>query len=381
MQNRMKLFFSAVLLIIMILSMVTPAFAAETETTTEPPAESTTEPSAEPTTEPTTAPTTEGVHTHNWQRIEADSQFHTVVCTDCGESKTVTHRMSAGVCTVCGYETHTHIMQYVGGAVYDSQHETKCTSCSATGLEQHTYGSDDKCTVCGAERPCEHQWTCNGAQYGNQHVLICACGETMHAPHSWTWNAAGNYAVCTVCQLKDSGHWHKYIYPNGTQCIECGYYKGTVKSETQPNETEPSETQPKGTAPAETEPAETEPVGAESSDTSPTETEPVDTEPVETEVTETNPTEVASGEANPAVTEPEASDTTDEEDGEVDSQSDGSALVWVVAVVSIAAGLTTGLFLWKKKILLSKVASDPLVRLVVIKKREWLESNDSSHFL
>ena len=368
MQNRIKLFLSAVLLIIMILSMVTPAFATETEPATE---HIHTWETLSATTDmhfmicSTCNETQSGphtfnseeicivcgryVHTHKWQRIEADPQFHTIVCTGCGESQTVTHSMSGGVCTVCGYETHTHTMQYAGGAIYQSQHETKCTSCDAIGLEEHTYGSDGKCTVCGAERPCEHQWTYNGEQINNQHVLICACGQTKREPHSWTWNAAGNYAVCTVCGLKDSGHSHRYIHPDRTYCIECGYYRGTGESATQPNgtgsaETEPAETEPVDTEPAETEPAETEPVGTE-----PAETEPTETEPIETEPTETNPAEVASGEANPAETEPEASETIDEEDGEVDSQSDGSTLVWVVAVVSIAAGLTAGLFLWKKK--------------------------------
>ncbi|MBR4108779.1 MAG: hypothetical protein IKK41_00425 [Oscillospiraceae bacterium] len=378
MQNRTKLFISAVLLIIMILSMVTPALATETERTTEHVHTWTTLSAKkdrhylfcttcnETQDEPHTFNSEEicivcgnYFHTHKWQRIEADLQFHTVVCTGCGESETVTHRMREGVCTVCGYETHTHVMQYVGGATYDSGHEMKCTSCSTIGTEDHTYGSDDKCTVCGRERPCEHQWTYNGAQSNKGHVLSCTCGRTMSEPHSWTWNATGNYVACTVCRLKDSGHFHIYIYPDGTHCIECGYYRGTVESKNQPNGTEPAEIGPAETEPAEIGPAETEPVDTKPAKTEPVDTKlaeiepvdtlPVETEPVETEPTETNPTEVTSGEADPEETETEASDTFDEEDGEVNSKPDGSTLIWVVAVVSIAAGLITGLFLWKKK--------------------------------
>jgi hypothetical protein len=299
--------------------------------------------------------------------------------------------MSADVCTVCGYKTHTHIMRYAGGAIYLYNHELKCTSCSSTSIEDHTYGSDDKCTVCGAERPCEHQWVCNGEQYFDQHVLTCACGQTKNEPHSWKWNAGGNYAVCTVCWLKDSGHWHTYFYPNGTHCLECDYEKSphiwrygnsfdqnnhvlrcahcgitqseahciepngsclvcgypnkeTVETETQPKETEPTESKPVETEPTETEPTESKPV-----ETEPTETEPTESKPVETEPTETEPTEVASSEANPTEKTPEASETIDKEDGEAGSQSDDSTLVWVVAVVSIAAGLTAGVLLWKKK--------------------------------
>ena len=229
-------------------------------------------------------------------------------------------------------------MQYVGGEVYQNRHTLECMYCDAIKLEEHTYGSDDKCTVCGAERPCEHQWVPNGEQYEGMHVLVCTCGQTMHEPHSWTWNAAGKYAVCTVCETRE-GHWHKYFHPGGVVCIECGYNRSTGGSGTPPSGTEPAETEPAETEPAETKPAETEPA----------KTEPIETEPAETEPTETKPAEVASGEANPAETETEASETIDEEDGKVDSQSDGSTPVWVVAVVFVAAGLTIGLFLWKKK--------------------------------
>jgi hypothetical protein len=221
--------------------------------------------------------------------------------------------------------------------------------------------------------------------------MVCACGQTMTKPHSWTWNAEGEYAVCTACLLKDSGHSHKYIYPDGTRCIECGYEKtphiwrygnsfsqdhhvmvckhcgitesqlhcfvshgtcfvcgyssrGTVASENQPIGTKPAEIQPSEMKPAETKPAESKPVDAEL-----TEKEPTESEAVEAELTVTDPTEVASIETDPTEIKPEASGTIDEEDTEADSQSDSSAPVWVVAAILIAAGLSAGLILWKKK--------------------------------
>ena len=357
MQKRMKMFLSAAVLIIMILSMVTPAFSTETEPTTEHTHTWQTLSATksghyltcticyEMLDEPHTFNSEEicivcgrYFHTHKWQRTAAGPQFHTVVCTDCGESQRVTHSMSGDVCTVCGYETHTHIMEYVGGKAYLLQHEMHCTLCDATSFEAHTYGSDDKCTVCGAERPCDHQWVPNGEQYQDRHILVCTCGETMPEPHSWTWNAEGKYAICAVCGTRE-GHWHKYFYPDGTICIECGYDRSTGGSVTPPSGTEPAGTEPAATEPVETEPAETEPA----------ETEPATTEPIETEPTETNPNEVASGEANPPETEPEASETIDEEDGEADSQPEGSKPIWIAAVVSAVVALTVGLFLWKKK--------------------------------
>lgn len=368
MQNRTKLFISTVLLIVMILNMVTPALATETELTTEHVHTWTTSSATknrhylfcttcnETQDEPHTFNSEEicivcgkYFHTHKWQRVEADDIFHTVVCTGCGESQTVTHRMQGDVCTICGYETHTHVMQYVGGATYDSGHEMKCTSCSTIGTEDHTYGSDDKCTVCGRERPCEHQWTYNGAQSNKGHVLSCTCGRTMSEPHSWIWNASGKYVDCTVCGLKDSGHVHLYFYPDGTNCIECGYQKGTAGSENQSNRIESeagsAKTEPVDTKPVEIKPADTVPV-----ETEPVDTAPVETESVETEPTETNPTEVTSGEADPEETETEAHDTFAEEDREVNSKPDRSTLIWVVAIVFVAAGLITGLLLWKKKL-------------------------------
>ena len=64
-------------------------------------------------------------------------------------------------------------------------------------------------------------------------------------------------------------------------------------------------------------------------------------------------TEPATEPAKPEPTEPEPIETEPETIGEenknVDARSDGSTLIWVVAVVFIAAGLIVGLFLWKKK--------------------------------
>ena len=209
MQNRTKLFISAVLLIIMILSMVTPALATETERTTE--------------------------HVHTWTTLSATKDRHYLFCTTCNETQDEPHTFnSEEICIVCARYFHTHKWQRI-----------------EADLQFHT-------------------------------VVCTGCGES---------------------------------------------------------ETEPVDTKPAKTEPVDTKLAEREPV----------DTLPVETEPVETEPTETNPTEVTSGEADPEETETEASDTFDEEDGEVNSKPDGSTLIWVVAVVSIAAGLITGLFLWKKK--------------------------------
>ena len=378
MQNRTKLFINVVLLIVMILSMVTPALATETELTTEHVHTWTTSSATknrhymycttcnETQNEPHTFNSEEicivcgeYFHTHKWQCIEADSQFHTVICAGCGRSQESTHQIQGDVCTICGYEEHTHSMQYVGGATYDYSHEMKCTSCSTIGTEDHTYGSDDKCAVCGRERPCEHQWTYNGAQSNKGHILSCTCGETMSEPHNWKWIATGKYVNCTVCGLKDSGHIHLYYYPGGTYCLECGYHKGTAKSENQSNRTESeaghAKTESVDTKPVETEPVETEPAETEPADTVAVETEaldivPVETDSVETAPTETNPTEVTSGEADQAEAEKEVLVTFDEEDGKVDSKPDGSALIWVAAIVFIAAGLIVGLLLWKKNL-------------------------------
>ncbi len=368
MQKRSKLFISAVLLIIMILSMATPTLAMETEVTTEHIHTWTTLNATknrhyrycttcnETQDEPHTFNSEEicivcgyYFHTHKWQCIEADSQFHTVVCSGCDKSQTSTHRMQGDICTICGYEVHTHIMQYVGGKTYDHRHEMKCTSCSTISTEDHTYGSDDKCTVCGRERPCEHQWTYNGEQSNEEHILACTCGRTQTESHSWIWNATGRYVNCTVCGIKDSGHVHLYFYPDGTHCIECGYEKGTGGYRYQPNGTE-SEVGLAKTEPVDTKTTNTEPVGTVPSNTVSVDTAPIETESVETEPTETKPTEVTGSEADPEEAKTEASDTVNEEDEEANSKFDGSALIWVTSIVTIAAGLIIGLLLWKKKL-------------------------------
>ena len=333
MQNRTKLFINVVLLIVMILSMVTPALATETELTTEHVHTWTTlnatknrhylycttcnETQNEPHTfnsEEICIVCGEYFHTHKWQCIEADTLFHTVICASCGKSQESTHHIQGDVCTICGYEELTHIMQYVGGASYDYGHEMKCKFCSTIGSEDHTYGSDDKCTVCGKERPCEHQWTYNGVQSNREHVFSCTCGSTKSEPHDWKWNATGKYVNCKVCGLKDSGHIHLYFYPNGTNCIECGYRKGTAGSENQSNITESeagrTKTESVDTKPVETEPADTVAVETEALDIVPVETDSVETAP-----TETNLTEVTSGEADQAEAEKEVLDTFDEDAG------------------------------------------------------------------
>ena len=367
MRKRMKLLLSEAVLIVMILSMATPVFSAETEPTTEHThtwrtlsASSSKHYLActgcnETLDEPHTFNSEEicvvcgrYFHTHKWQRTAADSQFHTVVCTVCGESQTVTHSMDGDVCTVCGYETHTHIMEYAGGECYQHEHVMHCTLCDATGIEEHTYGSDDKCTVCGMDRPCDHQWVPNGEQYYDQHVLACTCGQTMHEPHSWTWNSAGQYAICTVCETRE-GHWHKYVAPDGSICIECGYDRSTRGPEAPPSGTGSAGTGPAATEPVETEPAETEPAATEPIVTEPAATEPTETESAETEPAETNPEEGIGSETDPPETEPETSEAVDKEDENADAQPEGSTPIWIAAVVTAAVALTAGLFLWKKK--------------------------------
>ena len=368
MQSRRKLFVGAVLLIFMILSMVTSALATETEVATEHVHTWTTSSATKDrhylfcttcneTQDDSHTFNSEEIcvvcgryfHTHKWQRIDADSQFHTIVCDGCDVTRTVTHDIRGGVCTVCGYEEHTHIMQYVGGKTYDLYHSTKCMFCSTVGSEEHTYGNDDKCTVCGRERPCEHQWAYSGETSGKGHILSCTCGKTENESHSWTWNASGKYVDCTVCGLKDSGHVHMYFYPDGTHCIECGYCKDTAGSGNQSNRTE-SEAGSAKTEPADTKSAKTEPADTKSAETEPADTVPVETELVETEPTETKPTEVTGGETDPEETETEVPDIFDEEDGEAASKPDSSIAIWVViSGAVVAVGLIAGLILWKKK--------------------------------
>lgn len=119
MQNRIRILLSMVLALAIILSLATGALATEQE------------------------------HVHNWQRTKADVMFHTMVCSDCGESKTITHTFdSAECCTVCGYQEHEHVWQY-GGEFYDYSQKLTCTKCDSTSTAAHNYGSDGICHVCG----------------------------------------------------------------------------------------------------------------------------------------------------------------------------------------------------------------------------------------
>lgn len=290
-------------------------------------------------------------HTHNWQRTSADDQFHTVVCSGCNTSQTLTHSFSAaGVCSDCGYTYHEHIWQYTQGENYDDSHGMHCTQCSAISEEDHVYGGDGKCVVCGNSPPHEHQWKWDGnkSNYLWDHFVVCSCGATTTERHNffaWDGLAGDNYGhreLCGVCGFA----WileHRYdpAYFNGKYCVVCNYPgPATTVPTVRPNETTPGETGPAGSEPNETAPAETRPAGGEPNETAPAETKPAgsdqnETSSVETEIAETQAKEMECVESEPTQSESPSSETTSQNSEKKDSRHSSS--IWVTGAVILAA--------------------------------------------
>lgn len=307
---------------------------------------------------------TEQEHTHNWQRVWSDDQFHNMVCSGCGEEKTVTHtKDSEGICTVCGHTPHEHIWQYTDGENYSYNHGLHCTQCAARSFEDHTYGDDGKCTVCGNAPPHEHQWEWDGKKstYLNFHFMVCSCGGTATEDHRWeldgkTQTMNSHKMVCGVCgyEMRFGHSYHASVY-NGERCAVCGYpgegdtEPGNNSNQTRPEGTRPPETEPEDTIPVETKPAETEPEDTAPVETEPIETEPEDTTPVETTSAETQAEETESAEGASTQTKPTSAETTPQNAAKENSQSRGS--VWVLAVGSlvIVGCLGAVVFFAKKK--------------------------------
>lgn len=171
---------------------------------------------------------TEAEHEHSYQCVGYDSQFHTMVCSICGDSRTTTHTYTE-VCTVCGYTEHKHIWQF-SGETYSDQHGMKCTQCDSTTTENCTFGSNGYCTVCGQAPAHWHDFKWKGKQHSERyHLLECDCGETSVEEHRLVWDGVNRTDTthgvrCVVCGVtRTHGHWYSHTYENGNVCVECGY--------------------------------------------------------------------------------------------------------------------------------------------------------------
>ena len=256
-------------------------------------------------------------HEHGYQRESADSQFHTMVCSICGDERTETHKFrDSETCTICGYIQHEHIMQF-NGETYADMHGVKCTLCDSTGIDYCTFDNDGKCSVCGQLPAHWHEYHWAGKKITDlYHYLECECGETEPEDHLFAWDGKEftkytHGMVCIVCgKTRLHGHEYKGTYKEGKVCYECGYDSTatepteTKPPKTEPTETKPVETKPTETKPTETKPAETKPAEIKPAETKPVETKPAETKPAETKPTETKPTETKPAETKPAETEP-----------------------------------------------------------------------------
>ena len=315
-------------------------------------------------------------HEHDWYCQGADEYWHTMVCSGCGETKTLSHEFDGEICSVCGFQFHEHIWQYSGES-YAYNHGLRCTSCDATTIEDHTYGSDGTCTVCGNPPPHEHQWVWDGnkSNYVGIHFLVCSCGASTSEPHhDYTWDGKigydqGHNVLCGVCGFGlVFNHVYDSAYYNGERCTVCGYPgQPATAPETKPSETPPAETRPAETKPAETGPAETEPAGTQPSqsepgetqppesepdETQPPESEPDETQPTESEPDETQPTESEPDETQPSESEPDETQPTEtepEDTAQADSQPGGTSGVWIAVIILSVGVLAAVLFLRKKK--------------------------------
>lgn len=307
MQKRIRILLSMMLVFSVILSLATGALATEQE------------------------------HVHNWQRTKANTMFHTMVCSGCGESKTITHTFDGTeCCSVCGYQVHECVWQY-GGHFYDDEHEMCCTKCDATTIEDHNYGSDGKCTVCGQPPPHIHDWKWDGKhENGRYHTLICACGQTATEDHKIVWdgktyNDFGHKMSCSVCRHPDISWYYAHnIYEDGI-CNVCGYGgKDTANPPANSTNTNTAETKAEESNTAVTKPPETG-----STESSSVETKPTESIPVETQLAETKSV---------------ATETISENAANGDLQPSSTKWIWVAAVIVAAGGLGVAVFILKKKL-------------------------------
>jgi len=254
-------------------------------------------------------------HEHNYQCVGYDSQFHTVVCSICGDSRTTTHTYTE-ICTVCGYAEHEHIWQF-SGETYSDQHGMKCTQCDSTTTENCTFGSNGCCTVCGQSPAHWHDFKWNGKQHSERyHLLECDCGETSVEEHRLVWDGVNRTDVthgvyCVVCGVtRTHGHWYSHTYENGNVCVECGFgstnhtwkYNDFSDNEghelicTDCNKTRFETHKPNsnnicsvcGSHVSNSTEKETEPSGSESEEKLPNESKPAETEPPNQKPTENN---------------------------------------------------------------------------------------------
>lgn len=257
----MRKIVSLMLCAILVMALVVPAFASETE------------PLVITETEGTPAQT-QPPHEHSWVEgsskaptcTEAGSKTYT--CT-CGETKTESiaatgHTLTETVtknptCTAAGEKTKTCSV-----CGYSGTESIAATGHSFGDLNADANGHTKTCTVCGAVESSEHSWAeefevllptcteagevrlactiCGGYIYepvpalGHTYDSVCdaecnVCGAVREASHkfstAWSKDASGHWHVCSKCGEKADIGKH-YPGPAATEekaqlCLTCGY--------------------------------------------------------------------------------------------------------------------------------------------------------------
>lgn len=320
-------------------------------------------------------------HAHDWQCQQADTRFHKMVCSGCGEEMSSSHTFDdTECCPICGYEVHEHIWQEVV-EIYATTHHLRCAKCDTTTSQEHSFGSNGKCTTCGCAPPHWHEWVCNGEQYLDRyHVLECACGETKTEEHAITWDGVTRThrvhgIVCKICGKTDTTMLHGFnkYYFNGERCRLCGYetvphtweyandfdedshmmycpdYDTFASERHKPDEsgdcvvcgyhvydivepeTKPTEPDSPEDKPAESQPGEPESTEAEHTNIDANETKTDETGDPETEPTESNPDETDRTEENPTELEIVPEDT-----GEEKLQRGNILGIWAMTIIAVA---------------------------------------------